>query len=127
MASRPGSLIPGTQWIGGWIGPRISLDDVRKRKLALPGLELQPLGLSRFTDCAIPALSTEETEENYETSGSEQLPHRLRTGNLLKSNNRYHRFLGVTSRSLVYFTNVSQQHAVSAFRADDPTLGIDSG
>jgi hypothetical protein len=40
-ASRPGRLTPGegnhgTHWIGGWVGPRTGLDDVRKRKL--PGL-----------------------------------------------------------------------------------------
>jgi hypothetical protein len=35
---------PGTHWIGRWVGPRTSLDDVEKRKmLPLPGLELQPL------------------------------------------------------------------------------------
>jgi hypothetical protein len=35
----------GTNWIGGWVGPRTGLDDVDRRKpLSLPGLELQPLG-----------------------------------------------------------------------------------
>jgi hypothetical protein len=49
-ASRPGCFIPGerapgTHWIGGWGGPRVSLDDLEKRKfLTLPGLELRPLG-----------------------------------------------------------------------------------
>jgi hypothetical protein len=48
-ASRPGRFTPeerayGTHWIGGWVGPRASLDDVKKRKfLTLPGLELRPL------------------------------------------------------------------------------------
>jgi hypothetical protein len=48
-ASRPGrftsgEIIPGTLWIGGWVGPRAGLDDVEKRKiLPLPGLELTPL------------------------------------------------------------------------------------
>jgi hypothetical protein len=37
----PGERVPGTHWIGGWVGPRASLDDVEKRKfLTLPGLEL---------------------------------------------------------------------------------------
>jgi hypothetical protein len=41
----PGERAPGTHWIEGWVGPRASLDDVEKRKfLALPGLELRPLG-----------------------------------------------------------------------------------
>jgi hypothetical protein len=36
---------PGTHWIGDWVGPRASLDDVKRRKfLALPGRELRPLG-----------------------------------------------------------------------------------
>jgi hypothetical protein len=51
-ASRPGHFSPGkrppppgTHWIGGWVGPRIGLDDVEKREtLPLPGLELRPLG-----------------------------------------------------------------------------------
>jgi hypothetical protein len=49
-ASRPNRFTPGeralgTHWIDGWVGPRAGLDDVEKRKfLALPGLELQPLG-----------------------------------------------------------------------------------
>jgi hypothetical protein len=58
-ASRPGCTTPGerapvTHWIGGWVGPRASLDDVEKRKfLTRQGLELRILG--RYTDCAIRA------------------------------------------------------------------------
>jgi hypothetical protein len=41
----PGERAPGTHWIGGWVGPRASLDDVERWKfLPPPGLELQPLG-----------------------------------------------------------------------------------
>jgi hypothetical protein len=41
----PGERGPGTQWIGGWVGPRAGLDDVEKRKFfTLPGLEILPLG-----------------------------------------------------------------------------------
>jgi hypothetical protein len=41
----PGERAPGTHWIGGWVGPRTGLDDMEKRNvLALPGLELLPLG-----------------------------------------------------------------------------------
>jgi hypothetical protein len=52
---------PGTHWIGGWVGPRTSLDDVEKRKcLPLLGLELRPSVIqpidSRCTDCAPPAV-----------------------------------------------------------------------
>jgi hypothetical protein len=49
-ASHPGRLIPGerapgTYWIGGWVDPRVGLDDVEKRKfMTLPGLELRPSG-----------------------------------------------------------------------------------
>jgi hypothetical protein len=58
----PAALLPGkqpsTHWIGGWLGPRASLDDLEKRKFfTLPALELQPLVhpvASRCTDWAIP-------------------------------------------------------------------------
>jgi hypothetical protein len=65
-ASRPGRFIPGerahgTHWIGGWVDPTASLDDLEKRKLlVLPRLELRPLDrptrASCYTDCAMPAL-----------------------------------------------------------------------
>jgi hypothetical protein len=28
-ASRPGETIRGTHWLGGWVGPRASLDSVQ--------------------------------------------------------------------------------------------------
>jgi hypothetical protein len=41
----PGERAPGTHWIGGWVDPRAGLDNVEKKKfLALPELELRPLG-----------------------------------------------------------------------------------
>jgi hypothetical protein len=41
----PGERAPGNHWIGGWVGPRAGLDDVKKRKfLTLPGLEFRLLG-----------------------------------------------------------------------------------
>jgi hypothetical protein len=41
----PGERAPGIHWIGGWVGPRAGLDDVKNRKfLTLPGLELRPFG-----------------------------------------------------------------------------------
>jgi hypothetical protein len=44
-ASRPGRFTLGTHWIGDWVSPRASPDDMEKRKfLILPGLELRPLG-----------------------------------------------------------------------------------
>jgi hypothetical protein len=43
----PGERVPGTHWIGGWVDPRASMDDVDKRKIfTLPGLELRPLSSS---------------------------------------------------------------------------------
>jgi hypothetical protein len=48
-AALPGLLTseertPGAHWIGGWVGPRTGLDNVKRRRiLPLPGLELQPL------------------------------------------------------------------------------------
>jgi hypothetical protein len=48
-ASRPGRFIPGernpgTHWIGGWVDSRAGLDDVKRKVLAPPGLELRPFG-----------------------------------------------------------------------------------
>jgi hypothetical protein len=41
----PGEIAHGTHWIWGWVGPRTGLDDMEKRKiLALPELEIRPLG-----------------------------------------------------------------------------------
>jgi hypothetical protein len=40
-----GERAPYTHWIGGWVGPRVGLEDVEKRKfLTIPGRELRPLG-----------------------------------------------------------------------------------
>jgi hypothetical protein len=60
-ASRPGSFtrgerFPGTHWIGGWLGPRVGLDDVEKGKIrhcreSNPG---RPARSPRYTDWAIP-------------------------------------------------------------------------
>ncbi|PNF32077.1 putative small nuclear ribonucleoprotein Sm D1 [Cryptotermes secundus] len=54
----PGEQAPGTHWIGGWVDPRASLDDLEKRKF-LPLLDsnskplvVQPVA-SRYTDYAI--------------------------------------------------------------------------
>jgi hypothetical protein len=41
----PGKCPPVPLWIGGWLDPRVSLDDVEKRKFVTPpGLEFRPLG-----------------------------------------------------------------------------------
>jgi hypothetical protein len=67
LTSRPSRITPrerapGTHWIGGWMGPRTDLDDVKKRQfLTLPGLDFRPSVVSRYTDCAIPALMFKET------------------------------------------------------------------
>jgi hypothetical protein len=36
----PKKRAPGTQWIGGWVGPRVVLDTVVKRKIPSPCQEL---------------------------------------------------------------------------------------
>jgi hypothetical protein len=60
-ASRPCRFIPGTHFIGGWVDPRVGLDDMEKWKFfTLPGLELPPSLIvqpvsSSYTDWAIPA------------------------------------------------------------------------
>jgi hypothetical protein len=41
----PGKETPGIHWIGGWVGPTASMNDVEKRKcLTLPGLKIPLLG-----------------------------------------------------------------------------------
>jgi hypothetical protein len=41
----PRGKVPGTDWVRGWVDPRVALNDVEKRTfLTLPGLELRPLG-----------------------------------------------------------------------------------
>jgi hypothetical protein len=30
--SSPGESAPGTNWIGGWVDPRVGVDDVERRK-----------------------------------------------------------------------------------------------
>jgi hypothetical protein len=39
----PGEKASGTHSIGGWVGPRAILGDVKRKFLTLPGLELRPL------------------------------------------------------------------------------------
>jgi hypothetical protein len=44
-ASRPCRFTARTYRLGGWVDPRVGLDDVEKRKfLTLLGLELRPVG-----------------------------------------------------------------------------------
>jgi hypothetical protein len=48
----PWERAPGTHWIGGWVDPRASLDNVEKRIfVTLPGLELRPLGRPALSQC----------------------------------------------------------------------------
>jgi hypothetical protein len=51
----PGERAPGTHWTGGWVHPRAGLDDVKRKFLILPGLELREPSVvqavdSRYTD-----------------------------------------------------------------------------
>jgi hypothetical protein len=54
----PGERAPGAHWIGDWVDPRAGLDDMEKKFLNLPGLELDPSVVqpiaSRYTDYAVP-------------------------------------------------------------------------
>jgi hypothetical protein len=58
----PRERVPGTHWIGGWVGPRVVLDVVVKRKIPNPHQEsnpripiVQPVA-QRYTDWATTAL-----------------------------------------------------------------------
>jgi hypothetical protein len=56
VALPPGKDPAGTHWVGSWVGPRASLDDMEKRKfLTFPGTRTPTPRSSRYTDCAIPA------------------------------------------------------------------------
>jgi hypothetical protein len=70
----PGERAPDTHWIGGWMGPRASLNDMEKWKfLPLSGLDSDPLVIqpvaSHYTDCAILALVY---NVNYLANGMQQ-------------------------------------------------------
>jgi hypothetical protein len=61
VALPPGERDPGTHCIGGWVDPRVGLDDLNKRQfLTLSEFELltpsvvEPIA-SRYTDYVIPA------------------------------------------------------------------------
>jgi hypothetical protein len=59
-----------THWIGGgYVDPRVSLDEVEKRKLlTLPGFELRPRvvqpAASRYTNYGLPAIYTERCKRH---------------------------------------------------------------
>jgi hypothetical protein len=74
-ASRPGRFTlreraPGTQWIGGWVGPRAVLVAVVKRKIPTPRRESNPITpivqpvAQRYTDWAIMALYLLSSNKN---------------------------------------------------------------
>jgi hypothetical protein len=45
LQTPPPERASGTHWVGGWVGPRTTLDDMGRRKIfTLLGLELRPLG-----------------------------------------------------------------------------------
>jgi hypothetical protein len=44
----PGGVAPGTQWIGGWVGPRTGLDFVKRKAPTLAGIRkpaIQPVAI----------------------------------------------------------------------------------
>jgi hypothetical protein len=56
----PGERSPSTHWIGGWVGPRVTMDNIDKKIfLTLSRLELDPSVVqhvaSRYTNYVIPA------------------------------------------------------------------------
>jgi hypothetical protein len=57
--------VPGTQWIGGWVGHRAILDTVVKRKIPSQRLGIEPYN-PNCPACSIVTILTElSTEENY--------------------------------------------------------------
>jgi hypothetical protein len=75
-ASRPGRFtpkgrIPGTHWIGGWVGPRAVLDAVVKKKITCLRRESNPRtpifqpAVQRYTDWAITALEFCEGKSKF--------------------------------------------------------------
>jgi hypothetical protein len=59
--SRPGSFAPGeralgTHWIGGYVGPRVGVEAMEKRKISYTCWESnRPARSRQYTDRAIPA------------------------------------------------------------------------
>jgi hypothetical protein len=55
----PVTLTPGCHWIGGWLGPRASLDVMEERKISRSTREQSYSRPARsYTDWATPALHT---------------------------------------------------------------------
>jgi hypothetical protein len=48
-ASRPGRFTPDTHWIGGWVGPKAGLDNMKRKFLTLMRFELWPLSYLTLT------------------------------------------------------------------------------
>jgi hypothetical protein len=58
----PGERAPGTHWIGGWVGPKVGVDTVEKRKISHCRESNPGRPARRYTDWAIP--TSHETLEN---------------------------------------------------------------
>jgi hypothetical protein len=50
-----GEIDPGTHWIGGWVGPRVDLDDVVGENLVPTGIQTQTFRPSSlcYMNCAV--------------------------------------------------------------------------
>jgi hypothetical protein len=51
----PGARAPSTHWIGDWVGPRASLDSMKKRKISCSCQRLKP----GHPACILAAIPTE--------------------------------------------------------------------
>jgi hypothetical protein len=50
----PWEIVPGTHWIGGWVGPRAGLDAMEKRKISFPCWESNPGSHPAYRAVTIP-------------------------------------------------------------------------
>jgi hypothetical protein len=92
----PQGKTPGTHWIGVWVGPRVCLDDVEKRKiLTLPELELRPLSHPAHSQplyrLCYPSFKENFTNLIYKYTGLKYLSHIL----LLKVEHNMLKFIDI--------------------------------
>jgi hypothetical protein len=61
----PGELITGTNWIGGWVGPRAGLDTEDRGKILLPLLGIEPPSPVRPPGTILTELLVPKLAPNY--------------------------------------------------------------
>jgi hypothetical protein len=119
----PRERAPGTDWIGGWVGPRAVLDAVVKRKIPSSLRELnlrtpivQPVA-QHYTDWAITALNREynylKTKTAYERKCTNQRRANLYIFMLKSEHNRRRKCQVLTVKFSLTDTSLRTSHFLS--------------